>query len=121
MLKAKLPSDLWDIQVLMHSSKRSPCELAHILHNVDVFLTPHGFQSMLLFFLPRPSLLIEVYPYRYYKRGYGPLSHEYGLIHTGVMSPATLWHTKILLHGIQTSTCMQWKECRGYSRNQDVM
>ena len=66
-----------------------PCELAHRLHNVDVMVTPHGFQSMLLLFLPRPALLFEVFPYRYYKRGYGPLSDEFGVRHHGVMSPAS--------------------------------
>ncbi len=62
----------------MHKTSRSPCELMHILHNTDVLVTPHGFQSMLLLFLPRPSLIFEVFPYRYYKRGYGPFGHEYG-------------------------------------------
>lgn len=78
MLRSQLPSDQWEISVLMHSNRRSPCELAHLLHNVDVFLTPHGFQSMLLLFLPRPAILFEVFPYKYYKRGYGPFSAEYG-------------------------------------------
>jgi hypothetical protein len=123
----------------MHSSKRSPCELSHLLHNVDILLTPHGFQSMLLLFLPRPAILFEIFPYKYYKRGYGPLSGEYGkhilifpyvahvsssisgIIHSGVMSPATLWHTRYLLRYIKTAVCMQWKHCRGYARNQDVM
>jgi hypothetical protein len=62
----------------MHKTGRSPCELSHILHNTDVLLTPHGFQSMLLLFLPRPAVIFEVFPYRYYKRGYGPFGHEYG-------------------------------------------
>lgn len=105
----------------MHSNSRSPCELAHILHNVDVLLTPHGFQSMLLIFLPRPSILFEVFPYKYYKRGYGPLSGEYGIRHSGAMSPPTLWHTGFFLSYIRTSTCMLNKYCRGYARNQDVM
>ena len=119
LLQQQLSSE-WEIQVLMHSNRRSPCELVHILHNVDVFITPHGFQSMLLLFLPRPAILFEIFPYKYYKRGYGPLSTEYGIIHTGVMSPPTLWHTKLLLRWIRTSTCMQSKQCRGYARNQDV-
>jgi hypothetical protein len=116
-----LPSSDWEINVLMHSNKRTPCELAHILSNVDVLLTPHGFQSMLLLFLPRPSLLFEIFPYKYYKRGYGPFSSEYGIVHSGVMSPATLWHTEFFLSFIKTSTCMRSKTCRGYARNQDVM
>ena len=33
---------------------------------------------MLLMFLPRPAILFEVFPYKYLKRGYGPLSMEYG-------------------------------------------
>ena len=37
-----------------------------------------GFQSMLLLFLPRPAILFEVFPFKYFKRGYGPFSQEYG-------------------------------------------
>ena len=44
----------------MHEKDRSPCLLAHILHDVDVLVTPHGFQSMLLLFLPRPAIIFEV-------------------------------------------------------------
>jgi hypothetical protein len=77
-LHSRLSAEDWEIQVVMHSSQRSPCELAHLLHDTDVLLTPHGFQSMLLLFLPRPAVLFEVFPFKYYKRGYGPLSKEYG-------------------------------------------
>lgn len=52
--------------------------LAAELYNADVLVTAHGFQSMLLLFLPQPSLLFEIYPYRYFKPAYGPLSREYG-------------------------------------------
>lgn len=44
----------------MHKKDRSPCELTHIFNGVDVLLTPHGFQSMLLLFLPKPAVLFEV-------------------------------------------------------------
>ena len=67
-------------QVVMHQTSRSPCMLAHLLYNADVLVTPHGFQSMLLLFLPRPALLFEIFPYRYYKRGYGPFGNEYGTV-----------------------------------------
>ena len=75
------------IHILMHpysyihtfTQDRSVCDIAHRLSDCDVLLTPHGFQSMLLLFLPRPALLFEVFPYRYYKRGYGPLGGEYGV------------------------------------------
>lgn len=62
----------------MHSGSRSPCMLAHHLSDADILVTPHGFQSMLLLFLPRPALIFEIFPYRYYKRGYGPFGGEYG-------------------------------------------
>ena len=105
----------------MHASDRSPCELAHRLHNVDVMVTPHGFQSMLLLFLPRPALLFEVFPYRYYKRGYGPLSDEYGVRHHRVMSPALHWMHRLILPQWATSGCMLSKQCRNFARNDDVL
>ena len=65
-------------QILMHKTSRSPCTLMHHLYNTDILLTPHGFQSMLLLFLPRPGLMFEIFPEKYYKRGYGPFGAEYG-------------------------------------------
>jgi len=62
----------------MHKTSRSPCTLMHHLYNTDILLTPHGFQSMLLLFLPRPGLMFEIFPEKYYKRGYGPFGAEYG-------------------------------------------
>lgn len=44
----------------MHQKDESPCQLAASLYNVDVLMTPHGFQSMLLLFLPRPAIIFEV-------------------------------------------------------------
>ena len=72
----------------MHANDRSPCELRHMLSRTIVLLTPHGFQSLLTLFLPNSNglsptsdivpLLFEIFPYRYYKRAYGPLSKEIG-------------------------------------------
>ena len=121
LLKDAFPPAQWDITVLMHERDASPCILAHKLNGVDVLLTPHGFQSMLLLFLPRPSVLFEVFPYRYYKRGYGPLSMEYGIIHGGVMSPALSWDRKLLLKLVTTEWCMLSKTCRNYARGDDVL
>ena len=120
LLGGALPSSDWEVKVLMHAKDRSPCDLAHALWDVDVLLTPHGFQSMLLLFLPRPSLLFEVFPYRYYKRGYGPLGKEYHVLHAGVMSPPLAWHSRLLLALTSTSECMLGKQCRNYARADDV-
>jgi hypothetical protein len=54
---------------------------------------------MLLLFLPRPSLLFEVYPYKYFKQAYSPLSREYGVLHGNVMSPPVSRLNALLLHG----------------------
>ncbi len=104
----------------MHERDPCPCRLAHQLHNVDLLMTPHGFQSMLLVFLPRPAVLFEVrqsvrgpsmdawsrltfsghscvqvFPFKYFKRGYGPLSQEYGSsvysVHFGLWPDVVWW------------------------------
>lgn len=123
LLRTHLPPPLWDITVLTHATDRSPCELAHLLHNVDVLVTPHGFQSMLLLFLPQPSILFEIFPYRYYKRGYGPFGHEYGVVHGGVMSPPDhpwLSLATPLLSLLPTPLCMLSKLCREVARGTDA-
>ena len=120
IIKERL-GDKWDIQVLMHSKDRSPCALSMLLNDVDVLVTPHGFQSMLLLFLPRPAIIFEIFPFRYYKRGYGPFSNEYGVIHGGVMSPATSIVNKVLLSLVPSDKCILSKQCRGYARNSDVI
>jgi hypothetical protein len=75
---------------------------------------------MLLLFLPRPSLLFEVYPYRYFKPAYAPLSAEYGILHGRVMSPPQSWWNAVLLKGIPTSTCMLTLTCREFARSDNV-
>lgn len=120
LIHSHLSAELWEVEVLMHRRDRSPCELAHLLNNVDVLLTPHGFQSMLLLFLPRPALLFEIFPYRYFKRGYGPFGAEYGVHHYGVMSPPLVWYSRYILHLASTKWCMNSKTCRGYARSSDV-
>mmetsp|Transcript_4543 Transcript_4543/g.6956 ORF Transcript_4543/g.6956 Transcript_4543/m.6956 type:complete len:421 (+) Transcript_4543:126-1388(+) len=120
-IREKMPSsEDWEISVLIHDNNRSPCSLAAELNNADVLVTAHGFQSMLLLFLPRPSLLFEVYPYRYYKPAYGPLSSEYGVHHGSVMStPQSMWN-RLVLAGITTETCMTTKICREFARSDNV-
>ena len=110
----------WSIELIMHKFDRSPCELAHALIDVDVLITPHGFQSMVLLFLPRPSLLFEVFPFRYQKTGYAPLSREYGVFYGASMSPpvSPLW--KFLLSFLSTEQCMLNKFCRNFARDDDI-
>lgn len=67
ILRRTFAEDLWEIEVILHQKDRPPCDLAHLLNDVDVLLTPHGFQSMLLLLLPQPSVLFEIFPYRKYR------------------------------------------------------
>jgi hypothetical protein len=110
----------WSVEVLMHREDRAPCALARALQYTDVLLTPHGFQSMLLLLLPRPAILFEVFPYRYFKRGYGPLSKEYGVVHGGIMSPPTTQLARLLLHMVPTKMCFRFKHCRSMARGDNV-
>jgi len=110
----------WEIQTLAHNTARSPCELAALMAFTDVLVTPHGFQSMLLLFMPIPSLLFEVFPYRYVKRGYGPFGQEYGVLHSGVVSPPVSSLTGTLLSIVPTRLCMLNKHCRYLARGDDV-
>jgi hypothetical protein len=58
------------LQLLMHSEKRSACDLIGTLSQTIVFVTPHGFQSLLLLFQPLRSILVEVFPNGYLKQGF---------------------------------------------------
>lgn len=122
LIKSRLPqASSWDVEVLVHQPDRSPCALARKLRHTDVLVTSHGFQSMLLLFLPRPSVLFEIFPYRYFKRGYGPLSREYGVVHGGVMSPPVREGVvRTLLSMVTTRVCFMYKDCRGIARGDDV-
>lgn len=115
-----LDSKAWEVHVLVHEDSRSPCSLAQELQFTDVLLTAHGFQSMLLLFLPRPAILFEIFPYRYFKRGYCPLSTQFGIIHSGVMSPPIGLFARMVLTSLPTRVCFASKHCRGLARGDDV-
>jgi hypothetical protein len=90
-------SSNWEIQMIYHENNRSPCELAHIFYNVDVLLTSHGFQSMLMLLLPIPSIFIEIFPALYYKSVYHKIALSLGLVHLSVPSTPTTTVEQILL------------------------
>ena len=63
---------------MMHSNQRSTCELIEKMSTATVFLTSHGFQSILLLFQPLISSFIEIHPYLYYKPGfYGDINASF--------------------------------------------
>lgn len=121
LLRQKLPESEWDIVLFIHDNFISPCVLMHILSDADVLLTPHGFQSILLLYLPIPAIFFEIFPSHYYRRVYGLVAQEYGLVHGYSMSQPTFWHTKLLLSGLTAEQCSHYFICRSYARSQDVM
>ncbi len=80
--QSNMKVDDWEFHTIIHDNERSPCELSHMLHDVDVLVTVHGFQSMLLLFLPLPSILFELFPSNYFKRVYKLLGQELGKLST---------------------------------------
>lgn len=113
----------WQFHVVMHANDRSPCELAHMLHDTDVLLTPHGFQSTLLVFLPTPALLFEVFPSPYFKPPYKYLANSLGMVHASYSSLPTSWWFQMLMRVGQISkeTCNRYFLCREMARRQNVI
>ena len=70
LLNAGQASTPWSVDILMHSNARDACELIRTMSQATVFVTPHGFQSMLLLFQPLDSLLVEVHPSHYLQPGF---------------------------------------------------
>jgi hypothetical protein len=56
-----------DVRIIQHDEGRSPCSLAQQIAQADVVITPHGFNTMVGLFQGPGTLLVEVYPYFYYK------------------------------------------------------
>jgi hypothetical protein len=120
----------FELQVVMHDNKRSPCVLRDLLSHTVLLFTPHGFQSLLVLLLPNAvsastmpfvPMLFEVFPYRYYKRAYGPLSKELAVHHSSAMSPVLTSDRAALLSLVTTNMCMMWsKYCREYARGDNV-
>jgi hypothetical protein len=77
-LDARLDAQ-WDINVLVHNEDVHPCHIYHELHNTDVYVTTHGFQSTAVMFMPVGSVIIEIFPFRYWKPSYIPLAAQFGV------------------------------------------
>jgi len=110
----------WDVRILIHSDRTSACELSNRLRHVDVFITAHGFQSMLLMLLPRGALMYELYPNHYYKPSYGWLARNMELAHFHSMAKPSTWYHTVILFWYTTEQCMNSKFCRGFARDTDV-
>jgi hypothetical protein len=122
----------WSVEILSHSEKMSPCEVINSVRTATVFVTPHGFQSVLLLFQPLSSVIVEVHPSYYLKQ------EVYGFVEAGFRqnfdiarsyiaeeSAPTHWAMKCIKNALQmcgytTHECMHSSLCRNIARRQDV-
>ncbi len=74
---------------------------------------------MLLLFMPRPSILFEIFPYKYYKGGYEDLSVSYQMTYNYIQSSSSHLDPvpKFILSRISLDTCQNSKYCRSYARS----
>ena len=89
-----------------------------------MLLTPHGFQAMLLLFLPIPALYIENFPYPYHRIVYQQLANNIGVYSAAVSSPSMNPFVKCFITTtgiISVETCNKYYLCRNFVGNQDVM
>ena len=122
----------WSVEILTHSEEMSPCEVINSVRTATVFVTPHGFQSVLLLFQPLSSVIVEVHPSYYFKQ------EVYGFVQAGFRqnfdiarsyiaeeSVPTHWTMKYIKNALQmcgymTHECMHSSVCRNIARRQDV-
>jgi hypothetical protein len=126
-------NNTWATEVMIHSDNRSPCELIQKISTSTVLITPHGFQSILLLFQPLSSLLVEIYPFMYYK------PDLYGFIQVGLRQrfliarsylceetlPFSIVHNAIkgiqYLGGFTHKFCTDNFICKVFVRNQNTL
>jgi hypothetical protein len=110
----------WDIDVLYHSDNMHPCLLHIALGEADIFLTTHGFQSTSLIFMKRGAVLIEVFPYKYYKESYVKLSSSYGIHHRWIQNIQPTSLSRQGLRFISQKNCMNQRRCRSHARGDSI-
>jgi hypothetical protein len=125
----------WNVELIVHSPTRSPCEVIKEVSTATVLITPHGFQSLLLLFQPLESLLVEIQPHLYVK------PTVYGYVEAGFRlnmglprsylydeSVPNFW-MRVAINILETiglgsfcneEYCIQYAACRYLSRLQEV-
>ena len=72
-------------------------------------------------FMKKGSVLFEVYPYKYYKRSYFPLTAQFDVHHVFVQNvdPTSL-SAQMWLQNVPLEECMKTFQCRKFARKQDI-
>lgn len=106
--------------MIYHDNRRPVCELMTLLSQVDVLLTPHGFQSILLLFLPPSAMIFEIFPNHYYKQVYKVIANSIGVGHGHVTSKTSSSFYSFFFSAISPEICMKNILCRVIARWQNV-
>jgi hypothetical protein len=110
----------WTVTVIIHDDDNPPCVLLQCLKETDLFITPHGFQSMLTMFLPVDAYMFEVFPTRYFWTGYKALSLAFGVRHVWAQSRPVSHLGRTLAAFHTTERCMHFYFCRYLARKGNV-
>ena len=110
----------WKIHVLMHDENMQPCLLYHALADADLFLTTHGFQATALMFMKPGAVLLEVFPYKYWKNSYIDLCGQFGIHHRWIQNQSPTSMSRHVLRIVPQSVCMQFNRCRSHARADNV-
>ena len=120
----------WEVELYQHDNERSPCEVVSKINSATALFTAHGFQSILLMYQPKHSVLAEMHPFlMYIPHFYGELQLAYrqrfGFVRAFVSeeSAPTGWLLKLLVYfGFQTKdSCVSYKFCRHLSKAQNII
>ena len=111
---------MWTVSVIIHDDDNPPCVLLQCLKGTSLFITPHGFQSMLTMFLPVDAYMFEVFPTRYFWTGYKALSLAFGVRHVWAQSRPVSHLGRTLAFFHTTERCMHFYFCRYLARKGNV-
>jgi len=119
-LKAELEPHRWKIVMVTHDEGMHPCTLQNVLSDADVYLTTHGFQATALIYMKPGAVLIEVFPYKYWKNSYIALSRQFQIHHRWIQNQEPTSASRFALRFVSQSTCMSFNRCRSHARGDSV-
>jgi hypothetical protein len=110
------------IEVLRYSDALPADQVARAFQGADVLLTAHGFQCVGLLFMKPGSLLIELFPFNYFKIDYKYLASEVGIQHHWLQArtPHSRALSLRLLSLLPQWLCMRSVLCRRVARADNV-
>ena len=124
----KLESDVaralgpnWTMSVVIHDDATPPCLLLKCLKDTNLFITPHGFQSMMTMFLPVDAYMFEVFPSGYFWTGYKALSLAFGVHHIWAHSLPVSYLGRTIAAFYTIEDCMKIYFCRYLARKENIL